>query len=164
MSVSTGIVPQMTVQEARDCFLAAFHLDTDGYTSREFPVHLLSGITLRFPNPGLLPLHDLHHVATGYPATLLGEAQISAWELRAGCPSPMVRFLCCGAITLGYLQAPRRVMRAWRAGRGMRSLYNAGIPYETLLRLRVAELRQMIGLPETGCFQNDQEKVTYGYE
>lgn len=150
--MSLVYAPEITVREARDYFLAAHHLDTEGYTSPDFPVHLLRGVTLRFPNPGLLPLHDLHHVATGFPATLLGEAQISAWELRAGCPSALVRTLCCGAMTLGWFQEPRRIRRAWQAGRGMRSLYGAGIPYETLLRLHVAELREIIGLPETGCF------------
>ena len=39
------------------------------------------------PNPGFLPWHDLHHVATGYGTGLIGEAEISAYELRAGCGS-----------------------------------------------------------------------------
>jgi hypothetical protein len=32
-----------------------------------------------------LPPHDLHHVATGFDTTLVGEAEIGAWELASGC-------------------------------------------------------------------------------
>jgi hypothetical protein len=158
MTVSIGgMAPDMRVREARDSFLDVSHLDTSAYTKPKFPVHLIPGVTFQFPNPGLLPLHDLHHVATGYPATLLGEAQVSAWELRAGSPSPMVKFYCVGAILMGCWSAPGLVIRAWRAGRGARSLYCTGIPYETLLDLRVDELRRLVGLPELGCVKESEE-------
>jgi hypothetical protein len=145
------ITPDLTAVEGRDRFLAAFGLDTTGYTAPDFPVKPFRGVTLRFPNPGLLHFHDLHHVATGYGATVLGEAEVSAFELRAGCPSPLVRFLCCGAVLIGLCRAPRRVIRAWRGARGTRSLYAAGIAYETLLAMPVAELRRFVHVPEEGC-------------
>lgn len=143
-------VRTLTAREARDAFLAEFGLDTAGYTSPDFPVHLCRGVTLRFRNPGLLPYHDLHHVATGFPATVLGEAQISAFELRAGVRSPLVRCLCLGAIALGLCRAPRLIIDAWRNSRGARTLYDTDIPYPTLLGWTVAELRSHLGLPPGG--------------
>jgi hypothetical protein len=143
--------PGLTAREGRDRFLSAFGLDTAGYTAPYFLVHLGPRLVLRFRNPGLLPVHDLHHVATGYPATLLGEAQISAFELRAGCPSPLVRLLCVGAALLGLLRRPQAMALAWRAAASARSLYLTTTPYEELLSLSVSELRAFVGIPEDGC-------------
>lgn len=140
-----------TTREARDAFLARFGLDLEGYAAPDFPVHLGPFLTLRFPNPGLLPYHDLHHVATGYPATVLGEAEISAFELRAGCRVPLIVLLCCGAALIGLLRAPRRIARAWRRGRGARVIYGTRAPYEELLNLRVSELRRLMNLPDEAC-------------
>jgi len=136
----------MTVGEARDRFLSTFGLDLAGYTAATFPVRPFRGVTLRFPNPGVLKWHDLHHIATGYPATVLGEAQISAFELRTGSLCLVVFVLCIGAVGLGFLRAPRLILRAWRDARGARSLYQADLPYETLLEMRVSELRRYVGL------------------
>ena len=45
-------------------------------------------ITFPLPNPPsrqiAVRLHDLHHVVTGYGTDPVGEAEISAWELRRG--------------------------------------------------------------------------------
>ena len=46
---------------------------------------------MTFPNTDsrkrAVPLHDLHHILTGYKTDWMGEAEIGAWELRAGCNS-----------------------------------------------------------------------------
>jgi ubiquinone biosynthesis protein Coq4 len=101
---------------------------------------------VRLPNPGLLHLHDLHHVVTGYGTGLVGEAEISAYELRAGCRSFMVHVLCVGAILCAMFVAPRRILRAWRRARGARTLYHTTIPYETLLDMSVNELRRRLNV------------------
>ena len=139
------IDPLENVLVARDRYLAASGFTTQSYTDPDFHVKV-GFISMRFPNPGLLPMHDLHHVATGYDSSLLGEAEISVFELRAGAGTPLIFFLCCGSILVGLCLSPRRMYRAWKAARGARSLYETKTPYETLLAMDVAQLRGLIGL------------------
>jgi hypothetical protein len=146
MSAETVPTPfDETVRAGRDRYLAANSLSVDSYNERGFPVYV-GRRAVRLPNPGLLHLHDLHHVATGYGTGLVGEAEISAYELRAGCRSFIVHLLCFGAILCAVFVAPRRIVRAWRRARGARTLYYTTIPYETLLGMSVAELRRHLNL------------------
>ena len=66
------IDPLEKVLGARDRYLVASGFTTQSYVDPNFNVKV-GFISLRFPNPGLLPMHDLHHVATGYDSSLLGE-------------------------------------------------------------------------------------------
>jgi hypothetical protein len=138
-----------TVHSARDRFLSTYGLDTAGYVDPRFPIHL-GPIVLKTRNPGLLPYHDLHHVATGFPSGVIGEAEISAFELRASCGSPLIFILCVGAIACGLLLAPRRVIAAWRLSKEARGLYHTKVDYEELLSMRVSELRSLMNIPPDG--------------
>lgn len=147
MSVETlKSPPDETVREGRDRYLASNSLSLDSYDERGFPVYV-GRWAVRLPNPGLLHLHDLHHVVTGYGTGLVGEAEISAYELRGGCRSFVVHLLCFGAILCALFVAPRRILRAWRRARGARTLYYTDIPYEALLGMSVAELRRHLNVP-----------------
>jgi hypothetical protein len=137
------------VQVGRDRYLAANSLTLGSYTAPGFPIYV-GKWAVRLPNPGLLPFHDLHHVVTGYGTGLVGEAEISAYELRAGCRSVMVFILCVGAILCGMFVAPRRIWRAWKRAGGTRTLYHTTIPYEALLEMSVGDLRQQLGIPREG--------------
>jgi hypothetical protein len=139
-----------TVREGRDRYLTENSLSVESYAARRFPIYV-GRRPVYVPNPGFLPWHDLHHVITGYQTGLVGEAEISAYELRAGCRSVMVFILCVGAILIGMFVAPRRIRRAWKLAKGARNLYRTSVPYETLLEMRVADLRKSLGLPEEGC-------------
>ncbi len=139
-----------TVRAGRDRYLAANSLTVESYAESGFPVYV-GRWPVRLPNPGLLHLHDLHHVVTGYGTGLVGEAEISAYELRAGCRSFMVHVLCVGAILCAVFVAPRRVLRAWRRARGARTLYHTDIPYETLLDMSVDELRRRLNIAPEGA-------------
>ncbi|MFL6254531.1 MAG: Coq4 family protein [Pyrinomonadaceae bacterium] len=139
-----------TVRAGRDRYLADNSLTVDSYSASGFPVYV-GRWPVRLPNPGLLHLHDLHHVVTGYSTGLVGEAEISAYELRAGCRSFMVHMLCIGAIAGAMFVAPRRIVRAWRRARGARTLYHTDIPYETLLDMSVAELRRHLNIAPEGA-------------
>ncbi|HEY6190562.1 MAG TPA: hypothetical protein VIW80_23120 [Pyrinomonadaceae bacterium] len=138
-----------TVRMGRDRYLAANSLSLESYTAPGFPVYV-GRWPVRLPNPGLLPLHDLHHVVTGFSTGLIGEAEISAYELRGGCRSVPVFILCVGAIFFGMFVAPARIYRAWKESRGARTLYRTSIPYDSLLEMSVVELRQHLGLPPEG--------------
>ena len=138
-----------TVRAGRDHYLAENSLSTQSYTARRFPIYLASR-PIFLPNPGYLPWHDLHHVATGYKTGLVGEAEISAYELRSGCRSIFIVILCVGAMMIAMFVAPRRIMRAWKSARGTRNLYRRDVPYDSLLEMKVEELRDMLGIPREG--------------
>ena len=139
-----------TVRAGRDRYLADNSLSVASYTESGFPISVGKS-RIQLPNPGLLHLHDLHHVVTGYGTGLVGEAEISAYELRAGCRSLMIYVLCVGAILRAMFVAPRRIVRAWRRARGARTLYHTGIPYEALLDMSVADLRRHLNI--RGCHE-----------
>jgi hypothetical protein len=139
-----------TVKAGRDRYLAENSLSVESYSAPRFPVYV-GRWPVYLPNPGFLPWHDLHHVITGYQTGLVGEAEISAYELRAGCRSVMIIILCLGAILIAMFVAPRRIWRAWRRAKGARTLYRTSVPYQTLLEMNVADLRESLGLPRDGC-------------
>lgn len=71
-----------------------------------------------------VPLHDLHHIVTGYPTTPQGEAQIAGWEIAAGVYDKWFAFVInVPALLYGLVLWPALMMVAWRAGRNSRSLY-----------------------------------------
>src|SRR5262249_58177290 len=118
-----------TVRDGRDRFLAENRIGLDSYTAPGYRLYI-GKLSVVLPNAGLLYLHDLHHVATGFGTGLIGEAEVSAYELRAGCRSVMVHILCIGAVLLGMIIAPRRILRAWKRSRGAQTLYYTAIPYD----------------------------------
>ena len=138
-----------TVRAGRDRYLAENSLSVDSYSASTLPIYI-GKWAVHVPNPGYLPWHDLHHVATGYRTGLVGEAEISAYELRAGCGSVMIFILCVGAILITMFVAPRRVWKAWKRAKGARTLYHAELPYETFLDMTVPQLRELLRLQEEG--------------
>jgi len=136
-----------TVRAGRDRYLEENSLSVESYSAKRFPIYV-GRWPVYVPNPGYLPWHDLHHVVTGYRTGLIGEAEISAYELRAGCGSVMVFILCVGAILIAMFVAPGRVWRAWKRAKGAHTLYHTKLPYETLLEMSVADLREQLGLPQ----------------
>ena len=91
-------------------------------------------------------LHDLHHIATGYPTTLEGEALIAAWELASGCRDHWAAwFLNANAFCFGLVLAPRSLWRAFVRGRHSKNLY-VGEFHEDLLDGSVGELRGRLGV------------------
>jgi hypothetical protein len=147
-----------TVRAGRDRYLADNSFTLDGYRAPLYGL-ALGKWTIRLPNPGLLPWHDLHHVATGYGTGLIGEAEISAFELRAGCKGVLVFTLCIGAVGLGLIIAPRRILRAWKLARGKRTLYRTTIPYDDLLAMSIEQLRQHQGIPAQGLAGETSESI-----
>ena len=98
-----------------------------------------------------MKLHDLHHIATGYATSLLGEAEISAWEFASGGVGkyPIAVFYLSAAVLMGLFIDPRAVFRAYRQGRSCRNLFRRDFT-DDLLELKVGELRELIGIPPSG--------------
>jgi hypothetical protein len=137
----------MTVRNARAAYFAANGFTEALYEDRWVKIRI-GPIPITFPNSAsrrrALPLHDLHHVATGYPTTFTGEAEISAWELAGGCRDYWAAWLFGFAgFAYGLVIAPRRTYRAFVRGRHSRPLYSDGW-HDNLLDLTVAELEHRI--------------------
>jgi len=126
---------------------------SETYSALTFTIKLL-GIPFTFPSTAnrkrALPLHDFHHILTGYGTSWIGEAEIGAWELRAGCNSLVTYWLNGSGVLLGLLISPRRVWRAFRAARGQHTLYRDTKPYSTLIEMSVGDLRRRLGIPAEG--------------
>jgi hypothetical protein len=135
------------------------------------------GIPLVVPNTRRhrqgIRLHDLHHVATGFGTDLAGEGEVSAWELGAGLRGVgfYVGAIVCAGGLLGLLAAPRRALRAFRLARAARARtlwspladHTPGFArYEALLRLRVGELREGLGMPAEGLLDRGSVRRLHG--
>jgi len=139
-----------TVREARARYFAENGFSEAAYDDAWVRVRL-GPVPFAFPNSAArrraIPLHDLHHVATGYATSVVGEAEIGAWELGGGCRDYWAAWaLNVSAFAVGLLVAPARVYRAFLRGRRARPLYHAGWRPE-LLDLPIDALRTELGLP-----------------
>jgi hypothetical protein len=148
----------MSMREARELYFRRNDFSDAAYSAPTFTLKLL-GIPVTFPSTAnrkrALPWHDLHHILTGYGTDWIGEAEIAAWELRAGGWfvarfGLVVYWLDGSGVLLGLLMSPRRVWRAFRAARGQRTLFDETEPYDTLLAMSVDVLRRKVGIPPDG--------------
>jgi hypothetical protein len=110
----------------------------------------LGGVPFAFPNSAArvraVRLHDLHHVATEYDTSVLGEAEIGAWEIGGSCRGFVAAWILnLYAMVLGFWIDPGAVYRAFVRGRHTGNLY-AGVWDEALLERRVGELRAQLRL------------------
>lgn len=138
-----------TLLEARTAYFEANGFGEDGGYSKPTVTVTILGIPLSFPNTEgrkkAVVFHDMHHVLTGYQTSNLGEAEIGAWELGSGCTTyPVAWVLNTLALTMGMVQRPGRVFRAFIRGRHSRNLY--GRDAESLLDREVGELKAELGL------------------
>ncbi len=144
-----------TVRAARDAYLAENGFTLEAY---EQPRTKASFLWINFTIPNTpthrwaIMNHDLHHVATGFGTDLTGEGEISAWEAHGGV-RPLGAYV--GAIVVvgtlfGFLIAPLRSLRGWRASTRRESLFHRRHTYEALLEMTVGELRRTLGVPDAG--------------
>jgi len=145
----------LTVRAARDVYLAENGFTTDEYTAETFSLRILGGrfkVTLPNPPPRrwAVALHDLHHVATGYGADFVGEAEVGTWELRGGCETWIVYFLNASAAAMGFVLSPRRVLEAYHDARTAKALYRQGLTLDELLDMPLGDLRERLGIPREG--------------
>ena len=112
----------------------------------------LGKVPVAFPN---LPsrrravrIHDLHHLLTGYDTDWIGETEISAYEIGAGCGGYGAAWMLnLGAFFTGPFVKPARLFAAFRRGRRCRSLYHESYD-DALLGSPLGETRTRLGLDE----------------
>lgn len=141
---------ELSTREARDGFFAEYGFGEDGGYSKSWVYYDLGPLRVPVPNSRAraraVPIHDLHHLATGYCSRLREEFEIAAWELGGGCggyvAAWVLNFL---AFSGGIVVIPRRLFRAFLRGRRSHNLYHSEYD-EALLDLSLNELRERIGL------------------
>jgi hypothetical protein len=146
-------ISSLSMREARKLYFKQNGFSIAAYSAPTFTIKL-AGIPFTFPSTAsrkrILPLHDLHHILTGYGTNFIGEAEIGAWELRAGCNTFVAYWLNGSGVIIGLFISPRRVWRAFRAAKGHHTLYLEDQPYAALLELSVGALRRRLGIPPSG--------------
>lgn len=124
--------------------------DDGGYSKKWVQVQL-GPLPFAFPNSPArvraVKYHDLHHVVTGYATSVVGEAEIGAWEIGSGCAGFVAAWILnLYAWTLGLLAgAPGAVFRAFVRGRHTRNLYRTAYD-DALLDAKLGEVRARLDL------------------
>lgn len=139
----------LTMQQARAIYFGTNGFGADGGYSDAWVDFKLGPLPFPFPNTKArvraVQYHDLHHVLTGYATDTLGEFEISAWEIGAGCRDFVAAWqLNLAGMFAGLLTAPVRTVRAFFRGLQSQSLY--GRDFEALLARSVGELRRECGV------------------
>ncbi|MBX3225590.1 MAG: hypothetical protein KF795_34105 [Labilithrix sp.] len=135
----------MTMRDARKVYFETNGFGETGGYDEAWVDFKLGPIPMPFPNTKArveaVRYHDLHHLLTGYDTDIVGELEISAWELAAGCKSYSAAWvLNLAGATAGMLRAPGRVFAAFVRGRGQQTTY--GEDLETVLGMTVGEARR----------------------
>ncbi|HYC61969.1 MAG TPA: hypothetical protein VEK79_20630 [Thermoanaerobaculia bacterium] len=137
--------PASTIRDSRARYFERSGFAPDGGYADQWVKLKIGRAFIAFPNTAArvrsVKLHDIHHVLTEYDTSWVGEAEIGAWEVASGCadhyPAWVLNF---GAMAIGLLIAPRRMLRAFRRGWRKPNLYRREFD-EALLARKVGELR-----------------------
>ena len=143
----TAYEPSMTMADARARYFEVNGFGADGGYGDKWVDFKLGPLPMPVPNTAgrvrAVGYHDLHHVVTGYDTDTIGEFEISAWEIAAGCKDVGAAWvLNLAGMGGGAFAAPRRTLRAFLRGRRMETLY--GRDLDTLLQRRVDEVRALV--------------------
>lgn len=139
--------PSLSLRAARKLYFAMNNFGESGGYDDAWVDFKLGPIPFPFPNTPArvraVKFHDLHHILTGYTTDVLGEFEISAWEIGAGCRDFYAAWvLNLGGLAAGLLVAPRRIFRAFARGLASQSLYGSNL--EELLEQPVGATREQM--------------------
>jgi hypothetical protein len=142
----------LTLREALQEHLAAEGFPPDGGNSEPWVTARLGPLVFCLPNwevrrRATLP-HDLNHVISGYGHDLIGEAEVSAWELGGGCGRYVAAwFFPRAALIPGVAIATKRMFLAFVRGRRTGNLFTRD--FEQLLDRPLQDVRMSLGLDRT---------------
>ncbi len=147
------VAADSTLGDARGVYFAENGLPDDGGYEDAWVVIRAGGLPVfAFPNGAsrreAVPMHDLHHVLTGYGTDWVGEAEIGAWELASDCsssPAATVLNLLAFGLVLPFHFG--RLRRAFARGLQSRNLYGR-VHDGQLLARTVGEMRRELEIPE----------------
>jgi hypothetical protein len=117
-----------TVEAALKAFWKKHDIDESCESAKSW-VCKLGFISFRLPNfewrKKAIARHDLHHIITGYPCNIRGECQVATWEYAAGkFPHLGANLFCLPLVCVGFAWSPKKIWRAFIAGRNTQSLYH----------------------------------------
>src|ERR1043165_851404 len=119
-----------TPRQVLSKFYTDNHLDQDGGNSKSF-VKIEAAPKFHFyipnsdPRRKAVPIHDVHHIISGYKTTFKGECEISAWEIGSGCKKYWFALLIdTSGVMLGIPLYFKSVLRAYARGRRTKNLYS----------------------------------------
>lgn len=143
----TSYDPTMKMVDARARYFEVNHFGQDGGYNDAWVDFKLGPLPMPFPNTAgrvkAVGYHDMHHVVTGYDTNTIGEFEISAWEIGAGCRDVAVAWvLNLSGMAGGLFAAPIRTFRAFVRGRRMETLY--GRDLNVLLATPVGKVRVLV--------------------
>ncbi|HTL34925.1 MAG TPA: hypothetical protein VL326_17470 [Kofleriaceae bacterium] len=153
------------MREAREQYFTANGFSDATYTESWAKIKV-GPVPIVFPNTksrkAALPIHDLHHIATGYTTTITGEGEIAAFEIGGGCGNyPAAWLINSGGFALALVLHPIKTFRAFVRGRHSRNLYREGFR-DSLLDLSVAELRKRVGTDAAMPAATPQDRLAFG--
>ena len=156
----------LTLREARRHYFDANGFGDGGYDAKWVKL-ALGPVPFAFPNSAArvraVRLHDLHHVATGYATSVLGEAEIGAWEIGGSCRGFVAAWILnLYAMVLGFWIDPGAVYRAFVRGRHTGNLYQ-DVWDEALLERRVGDLRAQLRLNEPARAATLADRAAFGF-
>ncbi|MCD6020125.1 MAG: uncharacterized protein K0S53_3246 [Bacteroidetes bacterium] len=132
------------------------NLDDDGgQKSSSVKVELTKKIHFYFPNfdarRKAVMKHDIHHLVTGYSTSLIGESEISAWEIASGCKSYWFAFFIdTSGFMMGLPINFIRVLKAFSRGRRTKNLYSDHISTDQAMDMKIGELKRVLELDIVG--------------
>jgi hypothetical protein len=138
---------QLTLREARAIFYRGNGFPEDGgAAARRWSPFACRDLKAHLPNfkwrRRALPIHDLHHVITGYEFSPLGEFEMSAWEFAAGrYPHVLSTLFCLPLVSMGAVVIPRRTFAAFVRGRKSSTLYSVQ-DIDAQLEMTVSDVRR----------------------
>jgi hypothetical protein len=146
--------PEQSMRVARAHYFAVNRFGDNGGYDDAWVDFKLGPIPFPFPNSAArvraVRYHDLHHVLTGYDTNTIGEFEISAWEIAAGCKRYVAAWqLNLGGMLTGMFVSPRRIVRAFQRGRHSETLYDR--PLDALLDDKLAVVRASMGVDAPLC-------------
>lgn len=145
------IDPARPLREAAAEHLAAEGLPADAGVNERWVKTKIGPIPFAYPNTQgrkkLVAAHDLHHLLAGYPTSLVGEAELGAWELGSGMDDKTGVRLAIRVFGFALPRHPSRLLRAFVRGRHCRNLLDRSID-AALLDRSVGELRRELGLDQ----------------
>lgn len=141
-----------TIGELLPQFHQQYNLGEDGgINENKVKIEFSKYVYFFFPNwdnrRRAVEKHDIHHIVTGYPSTIKGEAEISIWEVSSGCTNYWAAwFLDMQGMMLGLLY-PRAIFKAFVRGQRSLNLYHNTISTAEAKALTPAEIRQRLHIP-----------------
>ncbi len=128
-------------------------LPDGGQSDSSVKVEMTAKIHLYIPNfdarRKAVLKHDVHHLVTGYPSTLKGEAEIAAWEIGSGCANYWAALVINSqGMLMGLIMFPLATYKAYLKGQRTTNLYKDRFSEAEFLNMEIEDLQKALKLAD----------------